>query len=550
MKNSRALIAAFVAAAILPASVMASTYTLRVWTPGVRAPLAAPTNLPAGALAALDSPDFGSVLVGAYATRSFRFTNMGPSTARDLRIAVTGSSVAIDSNTCGQSNSTVSLTAGLACDVVLRYQPTSTDELNGTLAIEGSYLNSPASLVLSGRGSQRAVGELTAATSADFGAVTLGSTASRNFTFRNTGNSPASGVYASIPQVTGLAFTTNTCGTSVAPKSIAIGGVCSITLTFGGSTASRLNNVGLSIAGAFESAPASIALTGTAGNFDATAVWSSVPGVVTTPSAAALSYGTIAKGSSLGKNLYLTNTGSAGYEAAGVELSGDTSQFSLSRVDLAASNGATVNCTPSVTVTSDSSSPCLTGAGSYNRVRIAVAYMPTSVGTHHITLTPTTNNGTELPAPITLTGSAQFDAVGVWSTSGTAIVAIPAGGLDYGSNQVGKSVGKYTQMHNKGTIGQASVGYSFSGDVDQFRLGRPLIRNGPADSYNYCSTGDGIVAVDNSSMTPCLVPLQRSLELVIYHQPTRTGSATMTMTPITENGTVLPGAIVLRGTGI
>ncbi len=75
-------------------------------------------------------------------------------------------------------------------------------------------------------------GSLSADTNADFGAVQVGSSAVRSFTFRNTGNSPLTGLY---PSVTGAGLTVDagsTCGTQAAPATLPLAATCSVQVRY------------------------------------------------------------------------------------------------------------------------------------------------------------------------------------------------------------------------------------------------------------------------------------------------------------------------------
>lgn len=75
-------------------------------------------------------------------------------------------------------------------------------------------------------------GNLTANASADFGSVLVGATAERSFTFTNTGNSAALGVYASVSGTSLTLGVPNTCGTPGAPVTVAKGASCSMTAKY------------------------------------------------------------------------------------------------------------------------------------------------------------------------------------------------------------------------------------------------------------------------------------------------------------------------------
>lgn len=205
-----ALKAVTLAAAVLTSAAHAApSYQFKVWTPGVRALLTEnpthpqPGGVATGLLEPLSSADFGTVLVGQTETRNFRFTNVGNAQALDVRAAVGNGDIALASTSCGSTEAPVTVAPGASCDVSLIYALSAVLPLQGTLAIGGAFSNFPAALALSGMGKAEAIGVLDAATSVDFGAVALGASTARTFTFKNTGNLAATNVAAAIPKATG-----------------------------------------------------------------------------------------------------------------------------------------------------------------------------------------------------------------------------------------------------------------------------------------------------------------------------------------------------------
>lgn len=102
---------------------------------------------------------------------------------------------------------------------------------------------------------------LAAATDGNFGNVTVGSTATRNFTFTNTGTAAATGTYA---QVTGqgLSLSANTCGTQASPVSVGPNTSCGITVSYAPTSATPLSNAVLSVFSSAPNSPAAQTLSG------------------------------------------------------------------------------------------------------------------------------------------------------------------------------------------------------------------------------------------------------------------------------------------------
>lgn len=106
-----------------------------------------------------------------------------------------------------------------------------------------------------------ALGVLTANTSTDFGNVTLGSNSSRSFTFSNDGTAANAGVTASLTGA-GLALTSNTCGITGSPVSVAAGSSCSVTVQYAPTVNGALTGGALTIASSAVGSPATLPLTG------------------------------------------------------------------------------------------------------------------------------------------------------------------------------------------------------------------------------------------------------------------------------------------------
>jgi len=412
--------------------------------------------------------------------------------------------------------------------------------------------------------SEEAVGVLSADTSADFGSVTLNATANRRFTFTNTGNLAATGVFASIPQTTGLTIAANSCGTVAAPVSVPKQSSCSIVLTYGGATPSSLIGASLSVSGVFRGAVQSIPLSGTTGNFNATATWSSTFSTGGTALVATdLMFGTQTTGTVNYRTFYLPNTGTNGAIAAGFTLSGGSGNFKI--VTLRPNSKGSTNtgtCTGGAsTIAADgqSVSVCAAGdiaGGSYPYLKLMLAYTPGSVGNHAVTLTPVTNNGTILPGAITLTGRGEFNPTGAWSStysaSGTALVA---GDLDFGTKTTNTVNTRTLYLRNTGTNGAMAAGFTLSGDTGgNFKIVNLRPNSIGSTNTGTCTGSIAAVAADGRSVGICAAEDIAGdnypyLKLTYTYTPATVGNHSVTLTPVTNNGTVLPGALTLNGRG-
>ncbi len=107
-----------------------------------------------GSLTANTDADYGSVAVGASASRSFTFTNNGNAPATGLYASVSGTYLSLSANTCGTVGSPISLAKGASCSVTAQYAPTAASTLTGSVSATWSGPNASSNtLNLSGSAS-------------------------------------------------------------------------------------------------------------------------------------------------------------------------------------------------------------------------------------------------------------------------------------------------------------------------------------------------------------------------------------------------------------
>lgn len=202
--------------------------------------------------------------VGSSSTASVRLTNNGTSA-----LALTGPvQLAGSAMFSASSNCPASLPIAGFCDATVTFSPTSTVVQTATLTFPTSA--GSVSVALNGEGLQ-ATGTLAPNSSASFGELALLSSASRTFTFTNTGNKSATGLYVqSGSGSAALVFSSNTCGTLASKASVVPGATCSFTVTWTPASGSALAD-SVQVVGTFASSPASVSVTGTV----AEAVWES-----------------------------------------------------------------------------------------------------------------------------------------------------------------------------------------------------------------------------------------------------------------------------------
>lgn len=299
-----------------------------------------------------------------------------------------------------------------------------------------------------------------------------------------------------------------------------------------------------------------IAVTGV-GSAGQVGEWSTTGNPTTAPTTASLSYGTKTVGSAATtKSIFMRNVGTAGRLSAGFTLSGDTAHFKIKSVNRTDSYGAMYGCDAGGALVNGGQSvtPCLAGLQGWNtpHVLLRLDYAPTAIGNHSVVVTPTTSNGSVLPGALTFTGSGQFNPTAAWSSSYSTLSAPTAGTLAFGSRNTGTAGTKDIYLRNTGTHGPLRAGVVLTGDTAHFRI-QYLNRTDNSNSGYGCDAG-GAVSGNKLSVTPCQSGDASSgtphLKLGITYAPTAPGSHSITVTPTTDNGTALPAAVTMTGTGL
>jgi hypothetical protein len=215
------------------------------------------------AAAAGSSADFGGVAVGANGSNSFVFTNSGSVSLTGVQASLAGSAdLSFTANTCGSAAAPATLTPGAVCSMSVRFQPSASGPLSGTLSVASSATNGTQTQALTGSGLP-VLGNLTVASgsSANFGALAVGANATNSFVFTNSGSIALSGVQASLSGSQDILFTANTCGTAAAPVTLAPSATCSMTVRYQPSAGGTLAGA-LAVASSATNGTQSQALTG------------------------------------------------------------------------------------------------------------------------------------------------------------------------------------------------------------------------------------------------------------------------------------------------
>jgi HYDIN/CFA65/VesB family protein/ASPM-SPD-2-Hydin domain-containing protein len=130
------------------------------------------------------SLSFGNVSVGATATQSATLKNGGTASVTVSQTNVSGAAFSIT-----QGTPPYSVAAGQSVTLQVRFAPSSSGNITGSLTVTSDADNSPTTIALSGSGAS-ATSQLTATpNNVSFGNVGVGSSSSLGVTLKNTGNS-------------------------------------------------------------------------------------------------------------------------------------------------------------------------------------------------------------------------------------------------------------------------------------------------------------------------------------------------------------------------
>jgi len=199
--------------------------------------------------------------VNSFTTQAVRLTNSGTGVLSILAAPAISGDAAFSSTT----NCLDSLAAGGYCDTSVKFSPSNSAPVTGTLSFATS-VGAP-SVSLTGTG-LAGTGQLAAASgsSTDFGTLALGGSATRILQFTNTGTRPVTGVYATVSG-SGLSINSNSpnsCGTQTSPGSVAAGASCQFSVTYAPAGQATLSGASASVISTATNSPSSVTLTGSA----------------------------------------------------------------------------------------------------------------------------------------------------------------------------------------------------------------------------------------------------------------------------------------------
>lgn len=350
------------------------------------------------------SLSFAPTPVGSTASLSLLVLNTGTASLSAASVLTSGAAFS------ATHDCPASLPVGQSCTVQGTFAAPAMGSYSGSLQVSFAGA-SPRAVPLSGLGLQ-AQGSLGATSSADFGSVAVGTSATRDFIFSNSGNTSATQVQASVAGE-GVVLVANTCGTASSPATVAAGSSCLMTVQWTPAAAGSLDDASLSVASSAATSPSMLTLSGTAVSYTASLSGSS------------LGFGSLAVGSSQTLGLVLTNTGTGTLTLGAVQT--EPGPFS-----------ASTNC------------PAALAAGA--SCDIQVAFAPSAAGSFSSTLS-LVSNAQGSPFEVALSGTGLQASVSL----------VPQSGTSFGDVLVGSSPTRVFTFTNTGNAPATSVQASVSG---------------------------------------------------------------------------------------
>jgi hypothetical protein len=217
---------------------------------------------------------FGSVSVNSSASKTITITNSGNAPATGMYLTLTGTGLSLSANTCGVSGARVAIAGGATCSAVVTYTPTATGTLSSAAIVATGVYTNGTSITNTITGTATgSIGAMTAAGGTyDFTSVIQNSSASKAITITNSGNAPATGVYASVTG-TDVTISTNTCGTIGTPVTLAASATCSFYVVYTPTVVGTLTNGNVSVHGSFMNGTLSNTLLGSSTAATTYATW-------------------------------------------------------------------------------------------------------------------------------------------------------------------------------------------------------------------------------------------------------------------------------------
>ena len=240
--------------------------------------------------------DFGNLAVGSGSMETVTITNDGTASLTISKLAVTGTGYTIGGLTAPKT-----LASGQTATLNVAFKATTSGATTGVVTITSNADDSPTAIPLNGGGVTASLS--LSPSSLNFGAVTVGTTATQTVKITNTGSSKAT---ISEISVTGADITVSGVST---PATIAAGQSAQVTATFKPTSTSTVSGA--------------VAVTSTASSKPLTAEWTgsgSESSFTVTP--ASVSFGDVTVGTDATQTIKLANTGNTSVTISKLTTSG------------------------------------------------------------------------------------------------------------------------------------------------------------------------------------------------------------------------------------
>jgi hypothetical protein len=250
---------------------------------------------PVASLSATTVP-FASVIVGNPSTMAVQLHNTGNAVMALTSVVTTGAGFSSTTD----CNTSTGLAIDATCTTNVTFAPTGDAGYAGTLTFTDSASGSPHAVALSGTG-LASVASLTADSSASFGNVAVGQSATRAFTLSNLGHVAMTLASVAATGSTDLAVTANNCGSTLAAAA-----TCAISVRWTPLAVGALSGAALVVTDSADGSPHSLALSGSA---------TGAP--IATLSTSAVGFGPVTAGTTAALAVRLTNDGNISLHLSG-----------------------------------------------------------------------------------------------------------------------------------------------------------------------------------------------------------------------------------------
>src|ERR1700722_19394415 len=354
------------------------------------------------------SVNFGNANVGGSASATVSLSNQGNATLTVSQISASGTGFSVSG-----AGTPLNIAPGSTASFTATFAPTSAGSATGSISIVSNAPGSPASVALTGTGTQAQLGA--SPSNVTFGSVAVGSNGSQTVTLTNGGSASLT-----ISQATasGSGFTITGIST---PLNLGAGQSTSFTAQFAPTTGGNASGT-ISIVSNAPNSPLTIAMSGTGTS----------PQISATPSSAA--FGNVSTGTNNSQTITIINGGSGSLTISSVSVTGAGFSFTgiSAPLTIAAGKNATFNA----------------------------VFAPNSAGAASGSITIANNSPTpSINIPLSGTGIASTKTLGLSTTS-----------LNFGSVNVGSSNSLSVAVTNTGNanvtisnVATSGSGFSVTG---------------------------------------------------------------------------------------